>query len=77
MKVILESTDKIVQLTLNGQTLPARIWEGTIAHGIACHAYITRIAVSKDLDTSQFERELQEHRAPSAVIELIPLRLVL
>jgi len=77
MKVTLESTTKIVELTLNGQTLPARIWEGTTEHGIPCHAYITRIAVHQDLDASQFERELQEHRKATPAIEAIPLRLIL
>jgi hypothetical protein len=38
---------------------------------------VTRIAVSDTEDVSQFERELQEHRAPSAEIAAIPLRLVL
>src|SRR5437899_198422 len=64
MIVTLHSTDKIVELTLNGQTLPARLWEGETASGIACHAFITRIAVHQDLDASEFERELQEKHAP-------------
>ncbi len=73
MQVQLESTEKVV--TLNG--VPARIWEGHTAAGVRCHAYVTRIAVSDSDDVSQFERELQEHRAPSAEIAAIPLRLVL
>lgn len=77
MKVTLDSTTKIVELTLNGQTLPARIWEGHTESGIPCHAYITRIAVHEDLDASQFERELQEHRRATPAIEAIPLRLIL
>lgn len=63
MKVTLESTDKIVELKLpTGQVVPARLWEGTTESGIRCHAFITRIAVHKDLDSTQFDRELQEHR---------------
>jgi hypothetical protein len=77
MKVTLESTTKIVELTLNGQTLPARIWEGVTERGIRCHAYVTRIAVHESLDSSQFEAELQEHRRATAAIEAIPLRLIL
>lgn len=73
MQVQLESTDKIVQL--NG--VPARIWEGHTAAGVPCHAYVTRIAVSESVDSSEFYRELQEHRPPSAEIAAIPLRLVL
>lgn len=62
MRVTLESTDKIVDLKTPTGIVPARLWEGTTESGIACHAFITRIAVHKDADNSQFERELQEHR---------------
>jgi len=77
MKVTLESTTKIVELTLNGQTLPARVWEGATEHGIRCHAYITRIAVDPALDATEFEKDLKEHRKASAAVEAIPLRLIL
>lgn len=73
MQVQLESTEKIVQL--NG--VPARIWEGHTAAGVPCHAYVTRIAVSESVDSSEFERELQQHAPPSAEIQAIPLRLVI
>jgi hypothetical protein len=73
MKIILESTTKIVHL--NG--VPARIWEGETISGIPVHCYVTRVAVAKDADTTQFEKELQEHRVPSAEIEAIPLRMIL
>ena len=78
MKISLESTTKIVILKAGaGAEVPARIWEGHTESGIPVHAYITRLAVDKDEDTSQFEQELQEHRAPSPEIEAIPLRLIL
>jgi len=74
MKVTLESTSKIVEL--NG--VPARIWEGQTDSGIACHAFITRIAVAFTEDTRQFARELEEQRAPSsAVAKAYDTRLVL
>jgi hypothetical protein len=73
MKVIIENTTKIV--TVNG--VPARIWEGRTHSGIPVHCYITRVAVDKDEDTAQFERELKEMRPPSSAIEGIPLRLIL
>lgn len=73
MRVTLQSTTKTV--TLNG--VPARIWEGKTDSGIACHAYITRIAVDLMEDSSEFDRELQEHRAPSPEIEAISLSLFL
>ena len=74
MTILLRSTTKMV--TLNG--VPARIWEGESASGIRLHCYITRVAIDKDEPRSaEFDRELQEHEAPSAEIEAIPLRLIL
>ena len=78
MKIQLESTTKIVQLVTDNGSVPARIWEGTTASGIRCHAYITRIAIDKDEPhPEQFERELKEQRVPSAKILAIPLRVIL
>lgn len=73
MKITLESTTKIVEL--NG--VPARVWEGQTEDGIKLHAYVTRVAVNKEQDSSQFEKELQQHKAPSAEVEAIPLRMIL
>lgn len=74
MKISIESTTKFV--TLNG--VPARIWEGHTESGIPVHCYVTRIAApAAGADLSQFERELQEHSAPSAEVAAIPLRMVL
>ena len=73
MKIEIESTTKIV--TLNN--IPARIWVGKTESGIPVHCFVTRIAVRKDADASEFERELQEHKAPTAEIEAIPLRMIL
>lgn len=73
MKVWLESTNKVV--SVNG--VPARIWEGATELGIPIHAYVTRVAVADDRDTSEFERELLTCRPPSAEIDAIPTRLIL
>lgn len=74
MKVTLESTDRVVNI--NG--LPARVWQGTTESGIECHAFVTRIAVHKDLDASQFERELREVTPlRPELVDAIPLRMVL
>jgi hypothetical protein len=73
MKITIEPTTKMVQI--NG--IPARIWEGVSDSGIPVHCYVTRIAVPKDMDCAQFDRELSEQRAPSAEVEAIPLRVVL
>jgi hypothetical protein len=76
MLVQLESTTKIVEVTINGQTLPARVWEGTTAMGVPCHAFITCIAVANDADQSQFERELIEQKPPSEEVAGIPMRMI-
>lgn len=78
MKIIIESTSKVVHLESGlAAGVPARIWEGHTESGIPVHCYITRIAAPLDADCSQFERELQSHAAPSAAIQAIPLRLIL
>ena len=77
MEIQLHSTTKIVYLLIEGISVPARVWEGFTAKGIPCHAFITRIAVAHDLDTVEFDRDLQEHAAPSPEIQAIPLRLIL
>jgi hypothetical protein len=68
MRVTLDSTDTIVELDTPTGRVPARLWEGTTANGIACHAFVTRIAVNKDNDATEFERELQEQRPLSATL---------
>jgi len=73
VKITLESTTKIVEV--NG--VPCRMWEGHTESGIAVHAFITRIAVHKNADASQFERELQECRPPSPDVQAYPRRIVL
>jgi hypothetical protein len=77
MIVTLHSTEKVVTLVIDGVRVPARIWEGKTAAGIACHAYITRIAVHEKADATEFEKELEEQAKPTAEVEAIPLRLIL
>ena len=73
MKMTIESTTKLVRV--NG--VPARIWEGSTQSGIVVHCYVTRVAVPEGEDQAEFQRELQQHAAPSADVEAIPLRVVL
>jgi hypothetical protein len=77
VRVTLESTTKIVRLIVDGREVPARIWEGHTEAGIACHAYITRIAVDPNDDAAEFQRELLEQRKPTPAIEAIPTRLII
>ena len=74
MKLIIESTSKIVEL--NG--VPARIWEGQTESEIKVHCYITWVAIDKnEVRNEEFEKELLECRAPSVEIQAIPLKLIL
>jgi hypothetical protein len=79
MKVTLESTERIVELEMNGNVVPARVWIGRTENGIECHAYITRIAVGRDDDASEFERDLREAHVqlPPVLDRAIPARLIL
>ncbi len=73
MKVTLESTTRIVNV--NG--IDCRVWEGETASGIYVQALIPRIAAFKEGDLSEFERELQEQKPPSAAAEAFPLRMII
>jgi hypothetical protein len=74
MKIIIESTSKIVEL--NG--VPARIWEGTTESGIELHCFITRVAIDEEeTRTEEFERELKEQKKPSVALECYPLRMII
>jgi hypothetical protein len=81
MTVTLHSTDKIITLATPTGDVPGRIWEGVTESGIPVHAIVTRIAVHKDEDASQFERELVTCRPPSSAVakayDVIDARLVL
>lgn len=74
MKIIIESTTKLVEL--NG--VPARIWEGQTDTGIKMHCYITRVAIDEgEPHKAEFDAELAKQRKPSADIEAIPFRMIL
>ena len=79
MKVTIENTSKIV--TLNG--VPARCWEGKTESGIPVTMFVTRIMVdNKKVEHLRsamidFEKELQQVAAPSAELEVIPLRMLI
>jgi hypothetical protein len=71
MTITIHSTTKIVNL--NG--LPCRIWEGVSARGLRVHCFIPQIAVDADADTSEFQKELEEHEAPSVHLPEYPAGL--
>ena len=76
MKITLESTSKIVELSTPKGSMPARIWQGFTDKGIPVHAYITRIGVDHNADQTEFERDLQATAAPRPELDAIPARLV-
>lgn len=57
MKITIESTDQLVMV--NGR--PARVWKGLSEGGVECQVLVFDVAVHKDADNGQFERELLEH----------------
>lgn len=77
MIVTLQNTTKIVNLTINGQEVPARIWEGETENGVKCHAFITRIAVHNADESGEFEKDLEEQKPPSVSVQSIPLHMIL
>jgi hypothetical protein len=77
MKVHLTNTTKIVELETAGGVVPARVWEGVTDRGIPVIAFITRIAVEREADTTEFERDLAEQTPPSAAVQAWPARMLL
>lgn len=79
MKITIESTSRLVEIRTPTGNVLARIWEGTTDGGIRVICLITRISVreDQDLDLTQFNAELEEHRAPSADAQAYPLHIIL
>jgi hypothetical protein len=76
MKITLESTTLMALTSIN--SVPARVWEGQTETGIPVYCFVGLIAVQKDLDWNQFERELKESRPPSAEADrAVSLRMIL
>ena len=72
MKITIESTTKIV----NANGIDCRVWEGKTESGVEVTCLIPRIAVNSCRDTSQFDAELQEQRAP-LLADAWPYRIIL
>ena len=73
MKIEIENTDKIVELS----GVPARIWEGKTASGIPVHCFVIMISPQTHEGIEDFERELQETKPPSSEVQAYPLRMIL
>ncbi len=74
MKISMESTTEIVSLN---EGVQARVWEGITERGVQVQVLVTRIAVHKSADASQFEAELKEQKAPSVAERAFPARMIL
>lgn len=79
MKITIENTDQIVELLMNGSSIPARLWKGKTESGIEVNVMVTRIAIASTEDQAAFQRELQETPTTRAesYATIFPLRLVL
>jgi hypothetical protein len=74
MKLILESTTQIVEV--NGHA--ARVWQGKTDNGVPVQVLISRVAVERTEDASEFDRELVEQDVPiDPAARAFPLRLIL
>lgn len=62
MRIMLESTSEIVEV----EGVECRIWEGATERGTPVTAFIRRLGVRHDRDTSEFERELRGLPTPAA-----------
>lgn len=72
MKLEIESTNSIVKI--NG--IECRVWEGKTESGIPVHCFITRIAVHKDHDHSELDRELKARPHPNGTVSW-PLHMLI
>lgn len=79
MKLIIENTDKIVNVVdgATDATVRGRLWVGQTESGIRVQCVVTRIAVEQNENQEQFQRELQECRPPEAGQVAFPLRMVI
>lgn len=62
MKITIESTEKLTDLG----GVRVRLWEGVTEAGSKCYVFVHRIAVHRDQDAEQFDRELKEQMPPGA-----------
>lgn len=79
MKATIVSTTEVVEIVdPTGRPCQARVWEGVSANGVRFTSYITQVQVAKNQDNAEFERDLGEHKPPSAATKrAIDMRMVL
>lgn len=67
MQIMMTATEQITHL----DRVQCRVWEGVTAGGVPCKLFIHRIAVAKDQDSAEFERELAEQLPPGVRVPLV------
>lgn len=80
MKIILESTDKIVTLGSGAGARRMRIWQGTTESGVPVHAYIAFVSPEigdDDPRQGEFQAELEEHSRARPTVRAIDARMIL
>lgn len=77
MKATCESTGIIVEIEVEDLKIPARVWIGKTESGVEFQMLVTRVAVGRPKDQTQFEKDLRSAHAPTPVPCAFPLRMVL
>ena len=72
MQIQIESTSQMTDF----DGVPVRVWKGTTAAGVECFVFVHRLAVHKDFDAAEFDRELKEMDPPGGP-RIIPLSAIL
>lgn len=80
VEIHLRPTTKVIELVVDGATVPARIWQGKTKNGIPVHAFITRVAVPAgrpDREYIEFEEALEEKEPPRPDVSAYDMRYFL
>ncbi len=73
MKINIQSTDILTQV----EGVNVRLWDGVTDAGTPCKVFVMRVAVHRDHDPAQFERELREQLPPPELTQTLSLRHIL
>lgn len=73
----IKSTNCIVGIVAGEATVEGRVWIGETDGGVEVSCLITRIAIARDADATEFERELLERNAPRRAVDVFPLKMIL
>lgn len=66
MKMEITSTNQITHV----DGVQVRVWEGKTPKGIPVKVFVHRVAVSREEDTAELDRELKETMEPGRVFSL-------